>query len=101
MKMLMHVRLPIDPFNAAVRDGSAGQKLQRILESIKPDAAYFTAGRGRRGGTLVVTVNEPSDIPGLAEPFFLTFDAEVEFEPFMTPEDLARAGLDTLGKNWG
>lgn len=101
MQMLMHVRFPIDPFNAAVRDGSVGQKLHRILEAIKPQATYFTAGKGQRGGTLVVTVNEPSDIPKLAEPFFLTFDAEVEFVPFMTAEDLGRAGLDALGKEWG
>ncbi len=101
MQMLMHVRLPIDPFNAAVRDGSVGQKIQRILEATKPQAAYFTAGNGQRGGTLVVTVNEPSDIPRLAEPWFLTFDAKVDFQPFMTPEDLGRAGLDAIGKEWG
>ena len=101
MQMLMHVRFPIDPFNAAVRDGSAGQKIQRILEAIKPHACYFTAGSGTRGGILVVTVNDPSDIPRLAEPFFLTFDAKVKFEPFMTPDDLGRVGLDALGQEWG
>ena len=101
MKMLMPVRFPVGPFNAAVRDGSAGPKSQRILEAIKPEAAYFTSAKGRRGGTLVVNVSEPSDIPGLAEPLFLTLDAEVELEPFMTAEDLARGGLDALGTDWG
>lgn len=101
MKMLMHVRFPVGPFNAAVRDGSAGKKIQRIMEAIKPEAAYFTAGQGRRGGTLVVEVSDPSDIPALAEPFFLTFDAEVDLVPFMTAEDLARGDLDALGTEWG
>ena len=101
MQMLMRVQFPVEPFNAAVRDGSAGQKLQRILKAVKPQATYFTTSQGKRGGMLVVTVNEPSDIPALAEPFFLTFDAEVDFEPFMTAEDLASAGLDALGKEWG
>jgi hypothetical protein len=101
MQMLMHVRFPVERFNAAVRDGSVGQKLQRVLEAVKPQATYFNAAQGKRGGILVVTVNEPSDIPRLAEPFFLTFDAEVDFEPFMTAEDLASAGLDALGKEWG
>ena len=36
--------------------------------------------------------------PKLAEPFLLTFDATVEFWPFMTPEDLERAGLESHGK---
>ena len=53
MKMLMPVRFPVGPFNAAVRDGSAGPKSQRILEAIKPEVAYFTSAKGRRGGALV------------------------------------------------
>jgi len=100
MRMLMHVEFPLEPFNSAVRDGSAGKKLQSILETIKPEAAYFTEYDGRRGGIFVVNVNSASDIPGLAEPFFLTFNAEVKFRIAMTPEDLAKTGLDTIGKKW-
>jgi len=43
---------------------------------------------------------DSSEVPALAEPFFLTFNAEVEFRIAMTPEDLARSGLDALGKKW-
>ena len=100
MRMLMHVQFPPEPFNAAVRDGSVGAKIQRILEAIQPEAAYFSEHNGRRGGTFVVNVNGPSDVPALAEPFFLTFNAEVEFRVAMTREDLARASLDALGKKW-
>jgi hypothetical protein len=39
MRMLMHVQFPVEPFNTAVRDGSAGQKIQKILEAVKPEAA--------------------------------------------------------------
>ncbi len=98
--MLMQVQFPVEPFNTYVRDGSAGQKMKRILEAIKPEAAYFTAEDGHRGGTLVVNLNDPSEIPSLAEPWFLTFNAKVAIQPAMTPEDLARAGLDVLGKKW-
>ena len=49
----------------------------------------------------MVNLDDPSDIPRLAEPFFLTFNADVSFEPFMTADDLGRAGLDSLGKEWG
>ena len=100
MRMLMHVEFPPEPFNTAVRDGSAGPKIQRILEAIKPEAAYFSEHDGRRGGIFVVNVNSPSDVPALAEPWFLTFNAEVEFRIAMTPEDLSRASLDALGKKW-
>ncbi len=100
MRMLMHIQLPLEPFNTAVRDGTAGQKIQRILEAIKPEAAYFSEQNGRRGGTLVVNVKDPSDVPVLAEPWFLTFNAEIEFRIAMTPEDLSRSNLEALGKKW-
>ena len=100
MRMLMLVQFPIEPFNSAVRDGTAGQKIRKILEDLKPEAAYFSEIDGRRGGTMVVNVTDSSDVPALAEPWFLTFNAEVRFRIAMTPEDLGRANLDSLGKKW-
>lgn len=100
MRMLMHIRLPLEPFNGAVRDGSAGSKMRRILEATNPEASYFSEQDGHRGGVLVVNLNEPADIPRLAEPWFLTFNAEVEFRVAITPEDLGRADLEGLGKTW-
>jgi hypothetical protein len=101
MRMMMQVEFPLEPFNTAVRDGSAGPKMHRILEAIKPEAAYFSDFHGRRGGMLIVHVNDASEIPVLAEPWFLTFNAHVEFRVAMTPEDFARANLESLGKQWG
>ena len=100
MRMLMHVKIPHVKFNAAVRDGSAGNKMKQILEELKPEAVYFTEYEGRRGAIMIINVDSPSKIPTFAEPWFLLFDADCEFHPVMTPEDLSKAGLDTLGKKW-
>jgi hypothetical protein len=100
MRMLLYVQFPPEPFNTAVRDGSAGPKIQKILEAIKPEVAYFSEQHGRRGGTFVVNVSDPSEVPSLAEPWFLTFNAVVEFRIAMKPEDLGRANLEAIGKKW-
>src|SRR5688572_18949778 len=100
MKMLMNVRIPHEPFNSAVKDGTAGQKLNRILDAIKPEAVYFTEQDGHRGAVLVVDLSDPAMIPALAEPWFLIFQADVELRVVMTPDVLKRAGLDELGKKW-
>jgi hypothetical protein len=100
MRMLLHVKVPHDAFNAAVKDGSAGKKMRRILDELKPEAVYFTEYGGRRGAIIIINVDDPSKVPSLAEPWFLTFNADCEFHVVMTPEDLARAGLDELGKKW-
>ena len=75
--------------------------LKQILEAIKPEAAYFTEQNGGRGAVLIVNLSDPSKIPALAEPWFLTFQADVEFRVAMTPEDLEKAGLGEYGKKWG
>ena len=49
---------------------------------------------------LVVNLDDPSGIPALAEPWFLTCHANVEFRVAMTPEDLGRSNLEALGKQW-
>ena len=98
--MLLDVSIPHEAFNAAVRDGSAAEKLKRILEATKPEAVYFTERDGQRGAIMIVNLDEPSKIPAFAEPWFLTFNADVKFRVAMTPDDLARAGLDALGKKW-
>lgn len=43
----------------------------------KPEAAYFTEMDGRRTGIIIVDVKDPSQIPALAEPYFLAVNAEV------------------------
>jgi hypothetical protein len=96
----MNVRIPHQQFNAAVKDGTVGSKLNRILEALKPEAAYFTEHNGQRGAVIVVNLPDASKIPALAEPWFLTFQADVEFRIAMTPADLKKAGLDKLGKEW-
>jgi hypothetical protein len=101
MRMLMNVTLPTEEFNEAVRNGTVGEKISRILNEIKPESVYFTEHDGYRSAILIVNLENPAKVPALAEPWFLTFNAEVRFQIVMTPEDLKRAGLEELGKKWG
>ncbi len=100
MKMLLTVEIPHEPFNSLVRSGKAGAIIGRILETIKPETAYFTEQDGTRGGIFVIDVQTPSDVPAFAEPFFLNFQANCKFRILMSPEDLQKANLEALGKKW-
>ncbi len=100
MRMLMQVQLPLQPFNTYVQDGSIGEKINQILEATKPEATYFTERDGHRGAVMIIQLDNPSKVPSFAEPWFLVFKAEVRFQIVMKPEDLASAGLETLGKKW-
>ena len=57
MRFIMYISLPVEKFNEALRDGSAGKKMSRILEEAKPEAAYFTSEDGNRGGYVIVSIS--------------------------------------------
>ena len=100
MRMLLNVTIPHEPFNSLVKSGNAGAKLNRVLEATKPEAVYFTEQDGKRGVLVIVEMADASRIPALAEPWFLAFNASVQFRIAMTPDDLRKSGLDDIGKKW-
>lgn len=100
MRFLLKISVPNEPFASYVKGGAADKKMQAILAEIKPEAAYFTAVDGSRTAFLVVNIDQASQIPAIAEPWFLQFDAEVEFYPVMVGEDLGKADLASIGKKW-
>lgn len=101
MRMLLSITMPHEPCNTAVRNGTAGTIIRRILEETRPEAVYFTEQEGHRGAVMIVNIEKPSQIPSLAEPWFLHFNADCKFQIVMTPEDLQQGGLEELGKKWG
>lgn len=58
-----------DQTNAWIRDGSIAQKVESILQSIQPEAAYFCPVDGSRGGYLIVNMDEAPEVAAKAEPF--------------------------------
>jgi hypothetical protein len=103
MKYIMKIRMSIAKGNEALKDPEFGHKMSGLLSEIKAEAAYFTTICGQRGAYVVVNINDASEIPAIAEPFFLWLDADIDFLPVMRPEDLAKAGpqIGAAVKKWG
>jgi len=91
MRFLVKVSLPVEAGNtAAKKDGF--KVIQRILEEQKPEAAYFVADNGKRTAILIVNMEDASELPAIAEPWFQALHAAVEATPAMVPADLQKAG---------
>jgi hypothetical protein len=92
MRFLIRATLPVEATNACFKDGSFVHTLQSILQDIKPEAVYFTTQEGCRTGYVVVDIQDASQMTAIAEPFFLAFNAKVDWLPVMLPEDLMKGG---------
>ena len=103
MRYLLKFRIPIEAGNKALDDPEFGTRMQQLLAEMNAETAYFTTIDGQRGGYIVVSFDDASKIPVLAEPLFFWFKADVEFIPVMLPEDLAKAGpgIEAAIKKWG
>lgn len=103
MRFLLKVNIPVESGNAAARAGKLGPTIQSILADLKPEAAYFTDDKGQRTGFIVLEMQDASQIPAIAEPWFLAFNASIEIHPVMIPADLAKAGpaIEQAVKSYG
>jgi hypothetical protein len=104
MRTLLRVSILVEAGNAAAEDGNLGTTIEKILAGLKPEAAYFFADdNGNRSGSIVFDMKDSSEIPRIAEPWFLAFNANVSFRPVMNPQDLAKAGsaIDKAAKMYG
>jgi hypothetical protein len=98
MRTLLRVSIPVEAGNAAAKAGTLGSTVEKILADLKPEAAYFFADdNGNRSGSIVFDLKDTSDIPAIAEPWFLAFNAKVSFRPVMNAQDLAK-GAPAIGK---
>ncbi len=92
MRMLLRVSIPVETGNAAAKAGTLGSTIEKILADLKPEASYFFADDdGQRSGSMVFDMKDSSQIPAVAEPWFLYFNAKVSLRPIMNPQDLAAA----------
>jgi hypothetical protein len=94
MKFIVEASFPLEPFNAYVRQGVAGEKIGEVLDAIGAEVVYFTDHGPGRGATMIVDLEDFGQLPHVTEPLMLTFDAEVHYRIAVAPEELQAAGLD-------
>jgi hypothetical protein len=90
MRTLLRVTFEVTAANKAISDGSFSQIMQSTVDRLKPEATYFYAEGGNRSCFIVFDLKDSSEMPVIAEPFFMGMNAKVEISPVMNAEDLQK-----------
>jgi hypothetical protein len=87
MRFLIRMHFPVEFGNELIRDPGFSKKLQGVLETIKPEATYFTPMDGERAGFLVVNMESADMLPSITEPPWQTFRCKLDIMPVMVLDD--------------
>ena len=103
MRFLLKVSIPVEAGNAAAKAGRLAEGVGSIVGELKPEAVYFLAEEGKRTALIFLELTDASEIPKVSEPWFLAFNASIELQPVMVPEDLMKAGpaIEQAVKQYG
>ncbi|MER7823732.1 MULTISPECIES: DUF3303 family protein [unclassified Streptomyces] len=96
MRVMLRAHMDTVATNDGIKTGAMPQAIKKLMERVKPEAAYFGLHEGVRSCWMVFDLQDSAQMPSLMEDLFLQFNAEVEVAPVMNAEELAR-GLAAMG----
>jgi hypothetical protein len=97
MRMLLKATFPTAKVNVAIQEGRLEQELERVMNQLQPEAAYFYAENGKRTALFVYNMEDSSQLPATHEPLFLEFEAETYTTPVMNIDELQKGFQQAFG----
>lgn len=97
MRMMMKVSIPVKYGNKGVTKGYLAQTVMGFVEKYNPEASYFVTEGGERTAIFFFDATNPSDIPSIAEPFFMNLNASITITPAMDLNEM-RSGIEMANK---
>ena len=103
MRLLLKASIPVEAGNEAAKSGKLAENLQAILDEQKPEAVYCIAENGTRTILVFLNIESAAELPKIAEPWFLAFNANIEVTPAFTPEEMPEvaSAIEEAVKKYG
>jgi hypothetical protein len=97
MRTLLKVVMDTTAANQAFADGTLPQIINSVVETIKPEATYFTVSNGKRTGYFFFDMTNSSQMPQIGEILFTKLNAEIELTPVMNQDELKQGLQKAMG----
>jgi len=95
MRVMVTFKFPTTTGNEALKAGRIGDVLPKLMEDLKPEAAYFYPTDGMRGGHFIVNVKDGSELLQVGERLWFALGGSVDAIPVMNAEDIQK-GLPSV-----
>src|SRR3954469_9543229 len=96
MRRMLKVQVSVEDGNEAIKNRYMQSIIEETMQRIQPEVIYFFIEDGMRSAIAVFDMKDSSDMPAIAEPIFTALNAEAQFTPVMTLDDLEQ-GLSRIG----
>ncbi|MFD9336677.1 DUF3303 family protein [Streptomyces sp. NPDC060028] len=91
MRVMLRAHMDTAATNEGITTGGLPQAIKKLMEKVKPEAAYFGLHEGVRSCWIVFDLQDSAQVPALTWDLFHEFHAEIEVGPVMTAEELGKA----------
>ncbi|MBT2481937.1 DUF3303 family protein [Streptomyces sp. ISL-94] len=91
MRVMLRAHMDTAATNEGIKSGALPQAIKKLMETVKPEAAYFGLHEGVRSCWIVFDLQDSAMMPSLTWDLFQEFHAEIEVAPVMKAEELAKA----------
>ncbi|WP_406182976.1 DUF3303 family protein [Streptomyces sp. NBC_01006] len=95
MRVMLRAHIDTQAGNEAIKTGAMPQAMKKLMDKVKPEAAYFGPSQGVRTCWMVFDMQDSAEMPPLLEGLFAELNAEIEISPVMNADELAK-GLSRL-----
>ncbi|MFE2149542.1 DUF3303 family protein [Streptomyces lavendulae] len=91
MRVMLRAHMDTAATNEGIPTGALPHAVRKLMETVKPEAAYFGLHEGVRSCWMVFDLQDSAQLPSLTWDLFQQFNAEIDVAPVMTAEELATA----------
>ncbi|MER7463423.1 hypothetical protein [Streptomyces sp. NPDC097981] len=97
MRVMLRAHIDTPAGNESIKSGGLPQLMKKLMDDLKPEAAYFGLSEGVRTCWIVFDMQDSAKMPPLLEGLFMQLHAEIEVFPVMDAQGLEQGLREMAG----
>ncbi|MCB0713369.1 MAG: hypothetical protein KDD67_13650 [Ignavibacteriae bacterium] len=88
MRLMLRFTIPVEKGNEAEANGTLAAAIKELIETVKPEGAWFHLNDGKRAGTIIFEESDQARMAAINEPLFAQLNAAIDIQPVVSMDEL-------------